>query len=381
MSVRKKNADNAKREQLASQVTGLKLWGRIVTWKPGNGKASHTAVLASLQQAGLDAKYAKELEPRHAFTRVASSMKKDGVIDFLRNDSADLVTFQFTKKFLAQDEWKYEKEAELQLDKVTGRVKCAIDSLRERAQRMLDEAIANRTSSDITKMVQDIFEDHADLIPLREKGGVYFVPLQFDTFISKVATFLEGVGGRLDPFPVPMGDQAGDQAIQNAVSTNFKEVVDAHLQAINDFDINSRSDTLERRAELVKLTRVKVEAYAHFLAETRDELLEGLKQADETLTKKLEGGQTARAEKIANGDPVRSVKRGTIFDFPVTAVLRWMGKERWTFEQARKVVNSHGCDEIADATVRAQLLAGRKGERGDPAKLNKSQIQELNKAI
>lgn len=72
----------------------------------------------------------------------------------------------------------------------------------------------------------------------------------------------------------------------------------------------------------------------------------------------------------------REGRRYAIFGYPVTAVLRFMGTDAWTVEDAHKVVTALGCP-VAIATVRAQVCAGRNGQRGDPAKLTSSQVEKL----
>lgn len=71
----------------------------------------------------------------------------------------------------------------------------------------------------------------------------------------------------------------------------------------------------------------------------------------------------------------------TVFGHAPTGVLRWMGTEGFTFKEARATLDSLGV-EASDATIRAQLLAGKKGERGAPAPLTdeqKAKLQELRK--
>lgn len=69
-------------------------------------------------------------------------------------------------------------------------------------------------------------------------------------------------------------------------------------------------------------------------------------------------------------------KRRKLFGFPMTAVIRWMGKENWKFEEASEVLGLHNVD-VAPETIRAQLRAGRKGQRGAPANLTSAQVDEL----
>ncbi len=69
-------------------------------------------------------------------------------------------------------------------------------------------------------------------------------------------------------------------------------------------------------------------------------------------------------------------RRYSIYGFPVTAVLRWMGADAWDPQEVRKVMGKLQCP-VEEDTIKAQLHAGRKGERGNPAALSDQQVQEL----
>lgn len=65
---------------------------------------------------------------------------------------------------------------------------------------------------------------------------------------------------------------------------------------------------------------------------------------------------------------------------PVTAAIRWMGKDGFSFAEARKVCTEFGV-EVADATIRAQLLAGKNGQRGPAAELTQDQVDKVYAAM
>lgn len=72
--------------------------------------------------------------------------------------------------------------------------------------------------------------------------------------------------------------------------------------------------------------------------------------------------------------------RISMLGHPVTAVLRFMGKDEFDFGMARKVCDHFGI-EVADNTIRAQLAAGRKNERGPAAALTQDEINKLYDAV
>lgn len=65
-----------------------------------------------------------------------------------------------------------------------------------------------------------------------------------------------------------------------------------------------------------------------------------------------------------------------LFDKQPTEVLRWMGKEGFSFDDAKNVFENLGV-KVSDATIRTQLGAGRTGQRGAPAMLTTEQENKL----
>ncbi len=378
-----KLAQDAAKNGVISNIEGLQLLGEIVCWTAGARSIPYTSVVQALQDAGLNP-VAKELLPRHAFSRASKKLTEERVIDPLDEDT-DIIRFQFTKRVMEtkgkDKQWRYDAETILSLDKSTGKVTCDIKSLEAFAQKEVIRCTEERTSGDITKIVQKLFEQNADLFPIREQGGAYFVLEEHNQFTSKIQDFLQRLGGRISRFPVPAGTANGDLAVQDSMVNGMEGLIDQHIKDIEKFGVSTRSDTLERQAGEIKETRVKIQAYASYLQDRREELLTKLDEAKKLLAKRV----TDLTEERANLPPSEhgggGGTRAYIFGYPVTAVLRALGKIGWNFSKARKVLDSNGCEAIADATIRAQVLAGHKGERGTPAELTEKQIKELEKSI
>lgn len=96
--------------------------------------------------------------------------------------------------------------------------------------------------------------------------------------------------------------------------------------------------------------------------------------------KEYAGPRLADTVKAATGGDVpvqpTSGRGATILGVPATGVVRWMGKAGWDADRACRVVAAFGVD-LAVSTVRTQLGAGAKGERGGPAALTTEQIALL----
>ena len=70
--------------------------------------------------------------------------------------------------------------------------------------------------------------------------------------------------------------------------------------------------------------------------------------------------------------------RYSVLGKPVTAALRWMGKQGWSKGEAVAVLK-HYSQQCSLTTVAIQLKAGQRGDRGEPAAFNKGEEAELRK--
>ena len=267
-------------------AAGTGLLGEILSWNCPRLSVRHLELIDALRAAGLDESVARELAPRHAFSRACKKLSDARIIRQVSED-ASTITFQFTSEHKDGDRFEYDFETLLTLEKATGKVTCPLPGLATLAQEELDRCIAVRTGSDVTRIVQRLFERQADLFPIREKGGAYFCPQRHVAFVDQIQQFLGGINGRLARFPVPAGTPEGDRSVKEAVADGLAALIQDHEQAIAGFGEDTRPDTLERAAERIKTTRFKVEAYAEYLAEERGRLERGLALAAQKLRQRV----------------------------------------------------------------------------------------------
>jgi hypothetical protein len=72
-------------------------------------------------------------------------------------------------------------------------------------------------------------------------------------------------------------------------------------------------------------------------------------------------------------------KATTIFGFAPTAVARCLGKAKFETGQVIAAFKKFA-PKVSLATIRTQVVAGRHGQRGTPAPLNKTQLGQLKAA-
>jgi hypothetical protein len=270
---------------------GTRLLGEVISWTCPGVQVKYRAVIEALRDSDLDEKVARELAPRHAFSRACKKLARERIIRAVAEDEEN-ITFQFTQESKAGDRFEYTLETMLKLNKESGKVSCDLAGLAMLAQEHLDECIAARNGGDITRIIQRLFERQADLFPIRERGGVYFTPVEHADFVDRIQTFLGKVNGRLARFPVPAGTSHGDKSVKDAVACGIAALIEEHRSAVEKFGEDTRESTLERAAERIRVTRHKIECYSCYLAEERARLERDLEKASDELRKKVERSTT-----------------------------------------------------------------------------------------
>jgi hypothetical protein len=263
-----------------------KMLGEIITWKIQGVAISHADLLAGLMASDLDCDVARELAPRNAFARACSKLDSERIIRKVAEDHAT-ITFQFTREALEEGKFSYHFESLLFLDKHSGAITSENLELEQLAKEEFGRCMEARTANDVTRLVQRLFERHADLFSIRDQGGVYFVPEVHHDFIAKVERFVRNIGGSLQRFPIPAGSPQGDRAVQEAVAHGLQAIIDEHLQAVQKFGEDTRPDTLRRAEEKVRATKLKIEGYSFYLDKKREDLEASLQQASELLRSRM----------------------------------------------------------------------------------------------
>ena len=112
---------------------GTRLLGEVIAWACPGVSVTHSALVRALEDAGLDPGVARELAPRHAFSRACKRLSDQRIIRPVSED-ADAVKFQFTQESREGDHYEYKLETTLTLNKQTGTVTCELPGLATLAQ-------------------------------------------------------------------------------------------------------------------------------------------------------------------------------------------------------------------------------------------------------
>lgn len=266
------------------------LLGEVVSWLTrGCGRVTVHGVRSALIDAGLPVEAALDLAPKNAFRRAITQLRKERVIKQLPQEEADKVRFQLNRQILLANEFHFPREAAVELDMTTGDITCDDSEIQELARKLYADALATRTANDITRLLGKLFERRADIYSINaEKGGSYFVPAEHLQFVDQVDKFLKSLGGQLRRFPVPKGDQRGNESVAQSIRDGLEQHVRELQAAVEGWDESTKGQTMERQAERFKVARHKVESLAVYLGDQVQGLLEQVQAANDGMRRKIE---------------------------------------------------------------------------------------------
>jgi hypothetical protein len=367
---------------LKSEVSQMEVLGECVfTDLPSNRgkKNTHLEIVTSLTTNGLDKDVARQLLPRQAFARACEKLSKNRVIDKLREDKDDIL-FQFSKQYAEDDSTEggkqvgYRKEVKILLEKTTGKLACKDDRVREDAQKLLDQCMEERTTSDVSAIVVKLLKSNTDIVPLA--NGAWFVRPDETPFVDKVQSFLQNLGRNLSRLSIPKGNKNNDHTIAQSVVKYVEGLLEGLRDRTEQLSLNTRAATSSTIAKERNEIRSKIGAFSSILGDYSTQLMEEAEEDDNQLRETLE--KLAEDRKTA---PVVAKGSSNLFGHSLTKVMHYLGKNGWGFDKAKKAVSLlTDVSGVKESSLRTFWSDGRNPTYSKPADLTAAQVAELEAA-
>lgn len=295
---------------MIKHADSTELLGEVISWDMLGNEVSLHIIQDALTDAGLDPDAAKELTTQGAFSRACKHLKENRTIDKIKSDHG-VLSFQFTKKHLEGEQLEFSRECTVKVDIDTGAITCdERPELATEAKRLLDYAMQTRSTQDITRLVQTLFKNHADLYSINRRGIAYFVPEAHREFTAKVDKFLGAVGGKLSRFPVPKGTAEGNASVRDAVSQGLSQMLKELNSSVEEWDDTTRESTMGKVQERYEAISLKVDAYSEYLLGAHEGLKEKLDAAKKRMVDRIcklheedqpaEGAENAESKEESN---------------------------------------------------------------------------------
>jgi hypothetical protein len=156
------------------------------------------------------------------------------------------------------------------------------------AQQLVHKHIGRRTAADVSRVVQKVFDKYGgDLVPLRDQGGVYFVPDSYSWLVRDVSQFLESINGGLRQFQLHGGDASTDASVATAMADHVSALVKDFRDTCESISQDSDPQVMVRRTQGVVVLRDKLTAYQTLLAHHADRLEGEISAAEKLLLAKF----------------------------------------------------------------------------------------------
>lgn len=275
---------------LKTESGDIPILGDVLWWNLREVEVTQEWFKQQLDAVGLNGeKYAKEHNYRSTFIRCLRYLEEQRIIRPVTEDNVRLV-YQFTAEQLIADDpenphLKYTPEGTVGIDKEAYYIEEDFDAalvkcdpkVREILVPMFNKEKQTYRSSDLTRYIQRILNDLADIVSLRPQGAVYFVPSNFRDVVQKLSTVLSAVPvgqARMDYFPVP-DVQSSRQMIGSGVEAEIAQLFSQMESETAKMKSGGKEITdkwIEYRVDKVKAIKKRLDLYAEVLGETADRL-------------------------------------------------------------------------------------------------------------
>lgn len=251
-----------------------------------------------LENCGLPTKYAREHNYRSAFTRALRNMEEKRIIRKVE-ESSERIVIQFTAESKVGDgeraKLEYDPETILIVDKKiyqdTKDFEKALTKGREdikaKVVKSFYEEKVSYNSSDITRYVQNILSENADIISLRDQGTVYFVPAGYQDTLNKVVALVGQLGNSaMDFFPVP-DTSASRGRISKSFLDEIRVILEKMTEKVSEVDEGDKEVTekwVGNKIAEIEAVKRRIDLYSEILPESdQKELKDGFASLEERL--------------------------------------------------------------------------------------------------
>lgn len=289
--------------QLVDGNKTLDIIGFLTFWNVREVSITREAFAAALVAAGLSPDYAKEHNARSSLIRALNTLKEQKLVRMTHEDK-NYATFQFTAEIkigsgedsrlnyhpeviviVDKEHYAMFKDEETtafrdsikKVDKPEGGQADDAEAIKDQLTAAFGLEMNAYKSSDITRYIQKIFTDEADIVSLRQQGSIYFVPAAYGSIVASVRTLVNEIGGTHSEFssiPVPdvkdarkaVGDSFAEEVVEILAGMD-KEVAEANAGSkdITEKWVNHRKATIEK-------IKKRIDMYSEVLGEKASEL-------------------------------------------------------------------------------------------------------------
>ena len=281
--------------------------GEIVSWhmKTRGQRIMQAVIIDSLAFTGFPKEYSPELSVVSAWSKARASMNSSEItIDKIGSNGDDNVVYQFSSRFMVSDSGHCGKSIErdyncqVYINTKTGGISCP-ESLEVEAKckSQYKNAHRYRTGKEVTDIIEEMFKElPGDCLQSinPDKGGAYFVPVEYEDFVDRVETFLNRCGGKMKRFEIHKPgsvDHKTNRSVKEGVEAKIEQTVQELEERVESIADNTRSDKIENVVEEFRTAKALLSSWVNYLQDSSTKAEVKLESIKRTLAEKLASSQ------------------------------------------------------------------------------------------
>lgn len=277
----------------------LPLLGHLTWWSVHQVRITHEDLKQKFETAGLPVEWLiDEPEKESAFLRACheapglhNSDKKNRLLVRQILKSVERFVFGVVNESIdqAKEGLDYNYACKITFDRKTASITSTNDDHPAvKLVRQMPDHYAKFHDSGVFRTQILICLEKLQKLNLRDRGGVYFIPQQYEEILGKLEGLVNSTGdSRM--FTMPQIDVIKSrEAMVDVFLSDFESEVQAYKNELEAFEKKGdsvRDSTLEKRIEIYQALRKKVELYSELLQFEPKEVKEKIGQLESNLSK------------------------------------------------------------------------------------------------
>jgi hypothetical protein len=278
----------AVRKSIKTTADSFQLLGHCIYWGSMGGiDIAHTDFLKVLEDLGIDKEVAKEVRLKSSATKAVRTVAREQGKDSFHKKTADdskVAAFAVVNSNVDADHdvtFKQATKAVFNKDNSTLQVEGANS---QRIMENFEKFKGRYDGENFRSTVLRFLDQHCQGISLRERGGIYFVPVSHQEQFEKLENLLAHFNIPCNVLPL-IDDEKSKKAALDALDADVRGEI-ANLQAeINEAGGEMSDKVRENRIAAYRKLKEKVEHYDTFLSGKASQLKSDLDKVTEQLRK------------------------------------------------------------------------------------------------
>ncbi len=281
--------DAGKIKEEIKRAEAYPLIGYTVWWSMQKFRIDHAKFIEMMARSNFDQKYVKEASDKSVLTQVMRERTKGSRNQYYRKAVDDSTRTGFTITDTQVDQ----QTLDTQYQTIT-RAVILKESKALKVEGIGKQEIEETFSSFKGTVTTDQFrnslirflEKTCNSVSIRDRGGVYFVPVAHKNEIESIRKLFAEIGGcELEALPVPDLDEAKKSMWKALVLDTHKEIADLQEELSNMSAPSQR--VLQNRILRIQEINTKVSLYSDLMQGTAVELSDTMKVLQDKLMEKM----------------------------------------------------------------------------------------------